>query len=122
MVNSALGMAIDARRPPEGTTVHSDHGSQFTVWTFRQRIRKSGLAGSLGTIGDAFDNAVVESFWARMQTELLNRRRGRTRVDRATEIFDGIEVFYHRIRRHSSIGMQSPINFEKLQQQLTTAA
>ena len=122
MVNSALGMAIDARRPPEGATVHSDHGSQFTSWTFSQRIREAGLAQSLGTIGDAFDNAVVESFWARMQTELLNRRKWRTRVELSTEIFDWTLVFYNRVRRHSSIGMQSPINFEKLHQQLTTAA
>jgi putative transposase len=122
MVNSALGMAIDARRPPEGATVHSDHGSQFTSWVFSQRIRNAGLAQSIGTIGDAFDNAVVESFWARMQTELLNRRKWRTRVELSTEIFDWIEVFYNRIRRHSSIGMQSPISFEKLHQQLITAA
>jgi transposase InsO family protein len=67
-------------------------------------------------------NAVVESFWARMQTELLNRRRWRTRVELSTEIFDWIEVFYNRIRRHSSIGMQSPISFEKLHQQVITAA
>jgi transposase InsO family protein len=67
-------------------------------------------------------SAVVESFWARMQTELLNRRKWRTRVELSTEIFDGIEVFYNGVRRHSSIGMQSPISFEKLHQQLTTAA
>jgi transposase InsO family protein len=67
-------------------------------------------------------NAVVESFWARMQTELLNRRKWRTRVELSTEIFDWIEVFYNRVRRHSSIGMQSPTSFEKLHQQLITAA
>ena len=96
--------------------------AQFTSWVFSQRIRNAGLAQSLGTIGDAFDNAVVESFWARMQTELLNRRRWRTRVELSTEIFDWIEVFYNRVRRHSSIGMQSPTRFETLHQQLTTAA
>jgi transposase InsO family protein len=68
MVNSALGMAIEARRPKAGTLVHSDHGSQYTSWTFSQRVRSARLAQSLGNIGDAFDNAVVESFWAREGT------------------------------------------------------
>jgi transposase InsO family protein len=122
MVNSALAMAIEARNRPKDTLVHSDHGPQFPSWAFSQRIRGAGLVQSFGTIGDAFDNAVVESFWARMQTELLNRRTWRTRVELSTEIFDWIEVFYNRIRRHSSIGMQSPMRFEKLHQHLTTAA
>jgi transposase InsO family protein len=65
---------------------------------------------------------VVESFWGRMQTELLDRRRWRTRVELSTEIFDWIEVFYNRTRRHSSLGMQSPISFEKLHAEKTTAA
>jgi transposase InsO family protein len=93
MVNSALAMAIEARNRPKDTLVHSDHGPQFTSWAFSQRIRGAGLVQSFGTIGDAFDNAVVESFWARMQTELLNRRTWRTRVELSTEIFDWIEVF-----------------------------
>jgi putative transposase len=122
MVNSALGMAIEARNRPNDTLVHSDHGPQFTSWAFSARVREAGLVQSFGSIGDAFDNAVVESFWARMQTELLNRRKWRTRVELSTEIFDWIEVFYNRVRRHSSIGMQSPMRFEKLHQQLTTAA
>jgi putative transposase len=122
MVNSALAMAIEARNRPNDTLVHSDHGPQFTSWAFSARVREAGLVQSFGSIGDAFDNAVVESFWARMQTELLNRRRWRTRVELSTEIFDWIEVFYNRLRRHSSIGMQSPMRFEKLHQQLITAA
>ncbi len=63
MVNAALGMAIDSRKPA-GTLVHSDHGSPYTSWTFSQRVRAAGLAHSIGTVGDAFDKAVVESFWA----------------------------------------------------------
>ena len=121
MVNSALGMAIEARRPAQGTLVHSDHGSQFTSWTFSQRVRQAGLAQSLGTIGDAFDNAVVESFWARMQTELLDRKKWKTRVELSTSIFDWIEVFYNRTRRHSSLGMIAPVAYEKLHTQLTSA-
>jgi putative transposase len=114
MVNAALGMAIDARRPAEGALVYSDHGSQFTSWTFSQRIRSAKLVQSIGTVGDAFDNAVVESFWGRMQTELLDRQRWTTRVELSTAIFDWIEVFYNRARRHSSLGMLSPVAYEKL--------
>jgi len=122
MVNSALAMAIEARRPTRGTTVHSDHGTQFTSWTFSQKIRSAGLAQSLGTVGDAFDNAVVESFWGRTQTELLDRKKWRTRTELSTETFDWIEVFYNRTRRHSSLGMISPIAYEKLYTERTSAA
>lgn len=114
MVNAALGMAIDSRLPAHGTLIHSDHGSQFTSWTFSQRVRTAGLAHSLGTIGDAYDNAAVESFWARMQTELLNTRRWNTRVELSAGIFDWIEAFYNRTRRHSSLGNLAPTVYEKL--------
>ena len=122
MVNSALGMAVEGRQPRAGTLIHSDHGSQFTAWTFSQRVRAADLAHSLGSVGDAFDNAVVESFWARMQTELLNTRKWRTRTELSTEIFDWIEVFYNRTRRHSSLGMLAPIAYEKLHADNTSAA
>jgi transposase InsO family protein/transposase-like protein len=122
MVNAALGMAIDGRKPAPGALVHSDHGSQYTSWTFSQRVRAAGLAHSIGTIGDAFDNAVVESFWARMQTELLNSTKWKTRVELSGAIFDWIEAFYNRSRRHSSLGMIAPIAYEKLHPEPTNAA
>jgi transposase InsO family protein/transposase-like protein len=122
MVNAALGMAIAARKPARGSLVHSDHGSQYTSWTFSQGMRAAGLAHSLGTIGDAYDNAAVESFWARMQTELLNTRKWSTRVELSAAIFDWIEVFYNRTRRHSSLGMMSPSAYEKLHTDNTSAA
>ncbi len=68
----------------------------------------------MGSIGDCFDNAVVESFWARMQVELLDRRRWRTRVELANAIFEHLEVFHNRRRRHSTLGMLTPIEFEKM--------
>jgi transposase InsO family protein len=80
------------------------------------------LAHSLGTIGDAFDNAAVESFWARMQTELLDTRKWMTRVELSTAIFDWVEVFYNRTRRYSSLGMLSPAAYERLHDDHTSAA
>ncbi len=114
LVTSALGMAIEARRPEPGALIHSDHGTQFTSWAFTRRALDSGLVASMGSIGDCFDNAVVEPFWARMQVELLDRRSWRTRVELANAIFEYIEVFHNRKRRHSSLGMRTPIEFEKM--------
>jgi putative transposase len=67
-------MAIENRRPVSGTLIHSDHGTQFTSWAFTRRAQESGLVPSMGSIGDCFDNDVIESFWARLRVELLNRR------------------------------------------------
>jgi len=72
LVTNALQMAVGNRTPPAGTVIHSDHGTQFSSWAFSERVRQAGLVPSMGTVGDAFDNAVIESFWARLQTELLN--------------------------------------------------
>ena len=115
LVTNALGMAINNRRPVrDQTVIHSDHGSQFTSWAFTQRAKDSGLLPSMGTVGDAYDNAVIESFWGRMQTELLDRQRWRTRIELANAIFEYLEVFYNRRRRHSTLGWLTPIEYEKL--------
>jgi putative transposase len=113
LTTNALGMAIESRRPKPGTLIHSDHGAQFTAWAFTSRAKESGLVPFMGSVGDCFDNAVIESFWSRMQVELLNTRRWRTRVELANAIFEYLEVFHNRRRRHSALGMQSPIDFEK---------
>ena len=115
LVTSALGMAIDTRRPPPGTVIHSDHGVQFGSWAFTRRARDSGLIPSMGSIGDCYDNAVIESFWSRMQVELLNRHRWRTRLELANAMFEYLEIFHNRQRRHSSIGWLTPIEFETRQ-------
>jgi putative transposase len=85
---------------------------QFTSWAFTQRAKESGLLPSMGTIGDAYDNAVIESFWARMQTELLDRQRWATRLELANAIFEYLEIFHNRQRRHSSLSMLTPLEFE----------
>jgi len=120
LVTNALGMAIDGRRP-EGTVIHSDQGTQFTSWAFTRRAIDSGLVPSMGAVGSCFDNAMIESFWSRMQVELLDRRTWRTRVQLANAIFEYLEIFHNRQRRHSALGMLSPIEFETRRQTLTVA-
>jgi transposase InsO family protein len=100
LVTNALGMAIGQRSPTGGTVIHSDQGTQFTSWAFTQRAIDSGLVPSMGSIGDCFDNAVIESFWSRMQVELLARARWRTRLELANAIFEYLEIFHNRQRRH----------------------
>jgi putative transposase len=121
LVTSALGMAIDNRRPA-GTVIHSDQGTQFTSWAFTHRAQQSGLVPSMGSVGDCFDNAVVESFWARMQVELLNRQRWRTRLELANAIFEYLEIFHNRQRRHSALGMRTPIEYERIHHDTPTDA
>ncbi|MBI5159815.1 MAG: IS3 family transposase [Micrococcales bacterium] len=120
LATNALGMAIDFRRPFPETVIHGDHGSQFTSWAFTARARNAGPLPSLGTVGDPYDNAVAGSFWARMQVELLNRRRWTTRIELANAIFEYIEGFHNRRRRHGTLAWAAPLEFEN--QHLTTAA
>jgi putative transposase len=122
LVTSALAMAVKNRKPTTGTVVHCDHGSQFTSWAFSERIKTAGLALSMGRIGDAYDNGMMESFWARMQTELLNRKKWRTRLELANAIFEYLEVFHNRKRRHSSLGMLTPTEYETLHHHQQIAA
>ena len=97
---------ITARRPIES--------GEFTAWAFTRRAQESGLVASMGSIGDCFDNAVIESFWGRMQVELLKRRKWKTRIELANAIFEYLEIFHNRQRRHSSLGMLTPIEYENL--------
>ncbi len=113
LATNALSMAIGNRSPePGGTIIHSDHGVQFGFWAFTERARASGLLPSMGSIGDCVDNTLMESFWARVQVELLNRRRWRTRLELSTALFEYLEIFHNRQRRHSALGMLSPVEFE----------
>lgn len=120
LVTHALGMAINQRQP-DGTVIHSDQGTQFTSWAFTRRAIDSGLLPSMGSVGDCYDNAVIESFWSRMQVELLDRKRWRTRVELANAIFEYLEIFHNRQRRHSALGMLTPVEFETRHQPATVA-
>lgn len=115
LVNDALSMAGESRRVSSRTVIHSDHGSQFTSWAFTENVRRYGLLGSMGTIGDCYDNAPMESFWGSMQIELLNRQRWVTVVELSAAMADYIENFYNPARRHSSLGYLTPDEFEDLQ-------
>jgi putative transposase len=120
LVTNALGMAIEGRRP-DGTVIHSDQGTQFTSWAFTRRALDSGLMPSMGAVGSCFDNALIESFWSRMQVELLDRRSWRTRVELANAIFEYLEIFHNRQRRHSALGMLTPVEFETRHNEATVA-
>jgi putative transposase len=119
LVTDALGMAIMRRKPEkrlddERTVLHSDHGSQYTSWAFGQRLQTAGMLASMGTVGDCHDNAMMESFWGTMQMELLDTKEWQTRDELANAIFEWIECWYNPTRRHSSVGMHSPVTFETL--------
>jgi putative transposase len=115
LVVDALEMARWRRRPSAGqTVVHSDRGSQYTSWAFGHRLRAAGLLGSMGRVGAAADNAMMESFWGTLQLELLDRRRWDTRHQLASAIFEWIEAWYNPRRRHTSIDDLSPIEYERL--------
>ncbi len=85
---------------------------KFTSGSSTERVREAGLMPSFGSVGDAFDNAMMESFWSSMQNELLDRKRWNTRLELSNAIFDSIEVFYNRQRRYSMLGYVSPVEFE----------
>lgn len=112
LVVGALEMAIARRRPGSGLVHHSDQGSQYVSLGFGQSCGQAGIARSMGSRGDAYDNAVAESFFATLKKELVHRQSWRTRRELEAAVFEYIEVFYNRIRRHSTLGYLSPAQFE----------
>jgi len=87
--------------------------AQYTSWVFGQRLRQAGLLGSMGSIGDCFDNSMVESFFGTLQLELLDRQSWATRDELARAIFEYIEAWYNPRRRHSTLDMLSPVQYEQ---------
>ena len=112
VVLDALNMALCQRRP-SSVIHHSDQGSQYTSIEFGKRCREAGVRPSMGSVGDAYDNAMAESFFATLECELLDRRRFRTQAEARMAVFEFIEGFYNPRRRHSSLGYLSPIAFER---------
>ena len=110
---NALKMALVNRRPEGGVVHHSDHGVQYTASAFERAMCDGGVRGSMGRVGDALDNAMADSFFATVQTELLDRRSWPTREALRSAVFEYIEVFYNRRRRHSSLGYLSPDDHER---------
>ena len=116
LVVDALEMAVARRDPQPGLIHHSDHGSQYIALIFNQRCRLAGINLSMGSKGCAYDNAVAESFFSSLKKDLIYRRSWPTRAEARSAIFDHIEVFYNRKRRHSTLGMLSPEEFETINQ------
>jgi putative transposase len=121
LVVEALEMALWHRRPGAGLIHHSDHGSQYTSLAFGRRCREAGIAQSMGSVGDCYDNAMAESFFATLECELIARSRWRSHDEARLAIFDFIETFYNPTRRHSALGYQSPAVYERRYRQTVAA-
>jgi putative transposase len=124
LVVDALNMALAKRRPSPGLIHHSDKGSQYVSLIFGHTAREAEIAISMGATGDAYDNALAETFFATLKKELIHRYSWPTRRKLQSAVFDYIETFYNHQRRHSTLGYLSPRQYEQLthtdQQQLTT--
>jgi putative transposase len=112
LILQALEMAV-TQRQPSGVIHHSDRGCQYTSYAFGKRCREAGVMPSMGSVGDAYDNAMAESFFASLERELLNRRRFRSQAEAKMAVFEWIEGWYNPHRRHSSLGYRSPVNYER---------
>ncbi len=112
LVVEALQMALHRRRPEPGLVHHSDAGSQYVSLGFGQTARDAGIAVSMGSRGDAYDNAVAESFFATLKKELVHRQPWPTRRELGAAVFEYVEGFYNRTRRHSTLGYLSPEQYE----------
>jgi len=113
LVLAALQMAVSQRRPAAGLVHHSDRGSQYASRDYREALASHGMVASMSRRACCYDNAAMESFWHTLKVELIHRRSFQTRAEATQAIFEFIEVFYNRVRRHSSIGYVSPVEFER---------
>jgi transposase InsO family protein len=113
LVVGALRMAIDARQPDGPLVHHSDRGAQYTSDDFRKELARNGIECSMSAAANCYDNAVVESFFGVLKRERVNRVRYRTKEEARADLFEYIEVFYNRKRRHGYLGNVSPADFEE---------
>jgi putative transposase len=116
-VNPALDMALMHRKPAPGVVIHSDRGIQYASKSFRERLEKHGLIQSMSGKGNCYDNAVTETFFKTLKTELVYTEHYRTREEARNSLFEYIEVFYNRKRKHSALGYKSPVEYLRYQQQ-----
>jgi putative transposase len=114
LVVDALGMAVTLRRPGLETIHHSDRGSQYRSLAIGKTLKESGIMASMGSKGDAYDNAAAESFMATIKTELIYRNRFKTKDEARLAVFRYIEGFYNPTRRHSALGYKSPADYERM--------
>lgn len=119
LVLTALEMALDQRKP-DGVIHHSDQGCQYTSIAFGLRCREAGVRPSMGSVGDCYDNAMCESFFATLECELLDREHYSTRAEARSSLFQFIEGWYNPHRRHSALDYQSPIQYERRHQTTLT--
>jgi putative transposase len=113
LVVSALRMAVAARNPKPGLMHHSDQGSQYACDDFRNELEAHGMTASMSRKGDCWDNAVAESFFATLEMELIAKSKWRTRAEARLAVFEFIESWYNRVRRHSTLGNIAPVEYEK---------
>jgi putative transposase len=113
LVVDALDMAVRRRLPAAGLVAHSDRGSQYASDHYRDRLRAHGVRCSMSRVAQCWDNAPVESFFASLKRELVHDERYTTREQAAASIFEYVEAFYNRVRRHSALGYLSPVEFER---------
>ena len=113
LVTSALDMALARGRPRPALIHHSDRGTQYTSFAFGYRLRESGVLASMGATGDAYDNAMCESFFASLECEVLDRSRFTTRESARLAIFEWLETWYNPRRRHSALDYLAPLEYER---------
>jgi transposase InsO family protein len=111
---AALAQAVSRQKPPEGLIHHSDRGRQYASYVYQDLLKRYGMRASMSRSGNCYDNAFMESFFGTLKTEWVHERRYRTRQEARLSIFEYVEVFYNRIRRHSALGYRSPEQYEGL--------
>jgi transposase InsO family protein len=111
---AALKDAVRRQKPPEGLIHHSDRGRQYASYAYQELLKKYGITPSMSRSGNCYDNAFMESFFGTLKREWVHERRYRTRQEARLSIFEYVEVFYNRIRRHSALGYRSPEQYEGL--------
>ena len=114
LASSALTDAVGRQGRPEGLIHHSDRGRQYASYAYQDLLNRYGMRASMSRSGNCYDNAYLESFWGTLKTELVHGERYRTRLEARLSIFEYVEVFYNRQRRHSALGYRSPEQYERL--------